>query len=129
MPWRCGKANISGATNALKMLIVPLVISSIIVGIAGIGSGGSFGRLGLKTLLYYVTTSLLAILAGLIIVNIVAPGIVDGEPAKHLIGLSESTDEVVAKVEGRGTGDLIGIFLRMIPPNVVAAAAEGRCLD
>ncbi|MFA5627028.1 MAG: dicarboxylate/amino acid:cation symporter [Thiohalomonadaceae bacterium] len=114
--------------NALKMLIVPLVISSIIVGIAGIGSGGSFGRLGLKTLLYYVTTSLLAILAGLIIVNIVAPGIVDGEPAKHLIGLSESTDEVVAKVEGRGTGDLIGIFLRMIPPNVVAAAADGQML-
>jgi len=67
--------------NALKMLIVPLVVSSIIVGIAGIGSGGAFGRLGLRTLLYYVTTSLFAILVGLVIVNMVAPGIVDGEPA------------------------------------------------
>jgi len=114
--------------NALKMLIVPLVVSSIIVGIAGIGSGGAFGRLGLRTLLYYVTTSLFAILVGLVIVNMVAPGIVDGEPAKQLIGLSENTDEVVAKVEGKGSGDLVGIFLRMVPTNVVAAAADGQML-
>ncbi|MFZ5522469.1 MAG: cation:dicarboxylate symporter family transporter [Pseudomonadota bacterium] len=64
--------------NALKMLIVPLVVSSIVVGIACFGSGGAFGRLGLKTLLYYLTTSLFAILVGLVIVNTVAPGIVDG---------------------------------------------------
>jgi proton glutamate symport protein len=98
--------------NALKMLIVPLVVSSIIVGIAGIGSGGAFGRLGLKTLLYYLTTSLLAILVGLVIVNTMAPGLVDGEPAKHLIGLSENAGDVVAKV----------------PTNVVAAAADGQML-
>ncbi|MDP2962485.1 MAG: dicarboxylate/amino acid:cation symporter [Sulfurimicrobium sp.] len=114
--------------NALKMLIVPLVVSSIIVGIAGIGSGGAFGRLGLKTLLYYITTSLLAILVGLVIVNLVAPGMVNGEPAKHLIGLSENAGDVVAKVEGKGTGDLVEIFLRMVPANVVAAAADGQML-
>ncbi|MFH2211200.1 MAG: dicarboxylate/amino acid:cation symporter [Pseudomonadota bacterium] len=114
--------------NALKMLIVPLVVSSIIVGIAGIGSGGAFGRLGMKTLLYYMTTSLLAILVGLFIVNLVAPGMVNGEPAKHLIGLSEDTSDVVAKVEGKGTGDLVGIFLRMVPTNVIAAAADGQML-
>lgn len=114
--------------NALKMLIVPLVVSSIIVGIAGIGSGGAFGKLGMKTLLYYVTTSLFAILVGLVIVNMVSPGIVDGEPAKQLIGLSENTSDVVARVEGKGTGDLVGIFLRMVPSNVVAAAAEGQML-
>ncbi|MDO8893332.1 MAG: dicarboxylate/amino acid:cation symporter [Sulfurimicrobium sp.] len=114
--------------NALKMLIVPLVVSSIIVGIAGIGSGGAFGRLGLKTLLYYITTSLLAILVGLVIVNLVAPGMVNGEPAKHLIGLSENAGDVVAKVEGKGTGDLVEIFLRMVPTNVVAAAADGQML-
>ena len=114
--------------NALKMLIVPLVVSSIIVGIAGIGSGGAFGRLGLKTLLYYMTTSLLAILVGLVIVNMVAPGVVDGEPAKQLIGMSENADEVVAKVEGKGIGDLVEVFLRMVPTNVVAAAADGQML-
>jgi Na+/H+-dicarboxylate symporter len=114
--------------NALKMLIVPLVVSSIIVGIAGIGSGGAFGRLGLKTMLYYMTTSLFAILIGLTVVNIVSPGIVDGEPARQLIGLSENTDSVVAKVEGKGAGDLVEVFLRMVPRNVVAAAADGQML-
>ena len=114
--------------NALKMLIVPLVMSSIIVGIAGIGSGGAFGRLGLKTLLYYLTTSLFAILVGLVIVNTVAPGMVDGEPARHLIGLSENVGDVVARVEGKGTGDLVEVFLRMVPTNVVAAAADGQML-
>lgn len=114
--------------NALKMLIVPLVVSSIIVGIAGIGSGGAFGRLGMKTLLYYLTTSLLAILVGLTIVNMVAPGMVDGEPAKHLIGLSEHASDVVAKVEGKNTGDLVEVFLRMVPTNVIAAAADGQML-
>jgi proton glutamate symport protein len=114
--------------NALKMLIVPLVVSSIIVGIAGIGSGGAFGRLGLKTLLFYTTTSLLAILVGLVIVNTVAPGLADGVPAKHLLGMSANVSDVVAKVEGKGAGDLVGVFLRMVPTNVIAAAADGQML-
>jgi len=114
--------------NALKMLIVPLVMSSIIVGIAGIGSGGAFGKLGLKTLAYYLTTTLFAVLVGLAVVNMVAPGMVDGEPAKHLVGLSQDTSDVAAKVAGKGAGDLVGIFLRMVPANVVAAAADGQML-
>lgn len=114
--------------NALKMQIVPLVVSSIIVGIAGIGSGEAFGKLGLKTLLYYLTTSLLAILVGLTIVNLIEPGMVGGEPARHLIGLSANSGDVAARVAGKGTGDLVGIFLRMVPTNVVAAAADGQML-
>lgn len=114
--------------NALKMLIVPLVVSSIIVGIGGIGSDGAFGRLGMRTLVYYLSTSLFAILVGLAIVNLVAPGIVDGEPARKLIGIPEHTDEVVATVEGKGASDLVEIFLRMVPANVVAAAADNQML-
>lgn len=114
--------------NALKMLIVPLVVSSIIVGIAGIGSGSALGRLGGKTLLYYFSTSLLAILIGLAVVNTVAPGVADGAPAKDLIGLSAGTEEVVATVQGKSAGDLVDIFLRMVPANVIAAAAEGQML-
>ncbi len=114
--------------NALKMLIVPLVVSSIIVGIAGIGGGGAFGRLGLKTLSYYAATSLFAILVGLTIVNITLPGIVDGQPAKEQLGIAQVSDAVVASVEGKGAGDLVGIFLRMVPTNIVSAAAEGQML-
>jgi Na+/H+-dicarboxylate symporter len=114
--------------NALKMLIVPLILSSIITGIAGVGESGAMGRLGGKTLLYYMTTSLFAILVGLLLVNIVAPGIVDGKPAGDILPISEDIDAVAERVEGRGVGDVVDIFLRMVPTNIVAAAAQGQML-
>ena len=114
--------------NALKMIIVPLIVSSIIMGVSNLGSGESFGRLGGKTLGYYVLTSTFAILIGIAVVNIMQPGIVDGEPAKDMLGLSTDTSEVMEKVEGKSTGDVVGIFLRMIPTNVVQAAAQGQML-
>lgn len=114
--------------NALKMLIVPLIVSSIITGIAGVGASGAMGRLGGKTLLYYMTTSLFAILVGLFLVNLVSPGIVDGEPAREVIALSDDGADIAARVEGRGVGDVVEIFLRMVPTNIVAAAAEGQML-
>ena len=115
--------------NALKMLIVPLIVSSIITGIAGIGKGDGMGRLGLRTLLYYVSTSLLAIMVGLAAVNAMQPGIVDGEPAKEIFALSEAdTGSIAERVKGKGAGDVVEIFIRMIPTNIVAAAAEGQML-
>lgn len=114
--------------NALKMLIVPLIVSSIITGVAGLGGHSGLGRLGGRTVLYYFTTSTIAIVIGLVLVNAIAPGIVNGEPARDLIGLSAETGEVAEKVADRGTGDIVEIFLRMVPTNVVAAAANGQML-
>lgn len=114
--------------NALKMLIVPLVVSSIISGMAGASQSDAFGRLGFKTLAYYMTTSLLAILVGLLLVNLYAPGIVDGQPAREVLGMSADTSDMLAKTEGKGAGDVIDVFLRMVPTNVVAAAANGQLL-
>ena len=114
--------------NALKMLIVPLIMASIISGIAGIGSSSALGRLGGRTLLYYMTTSLLAILVGLLLVNMIAPGVVDGEPAQQRLGLVTENHTVLDKVAGRDAGDVVDVFLRMVPVNIVAAAAEGQML-
>ena len=114
--------------NALKMLIVPLIASSIIVGVAGIGSSGNLGRLGGKTLLFYAATTLAAILVGLILVNVIQPGSVNGEPAKELLALDADTGDIEARVGGKGAGDVVQIFLRMIPTNIVAAAANGEML-
>jgi len=61
--------------RALKMLIIPLILSSLISGITSIGSGSNLGRLGLKTMLYYVVTSVFAIVTGQILVNIFKPGV------------------------------------------------------
>ena len=115
--------------NALKMIIVPLIMASIITGVSGMGGAEGLGRLGGKTLLFYLTTSLFAILTGLMFVNLLAPGIIDGEPAREVLGLSQqAADEVAAKVADRSITDLSDVFLSMIPPNVIQAAADGQML-
>jgi Na+/H+-dicarboxylate symporter len=114
--------------QALTMLIVPLILSSIITGVAGMGGSGAMGRLGAKTVLYYLFTSLFAILVGLTLVNAVAPGIVEGGTAREVLALSADGADVAARVEGHGIGDVAEIFLRMVPPNIVAAAADGQML-
>lgn len=113
--------------NALKMLIVPLIVSAIISGMLGLDRD-AVGRLGWKTLLYYVTTTLLAVITGLLVLDFLAPGVIDGKPAGPLLGLDADTDLVLAKVAGRGLGDIVGVFERMIPPNLFAAAVQTEML-
>ncbi|MFT7561735.1 MAG: proton glutamate symport protein [Flavobacteriales bacterium] len=116
--------------NALKMVVIPLVLASIICAVTSLGGRSDLGRLGGKTLGFYMLSSFLAILVGLFFVNFFTPGIIDGSPAKDLLDLS-SSDEVtqaLKKVENRGSGDLAAVFLRMVPPNIVKAAADGQML-
>lgn len=117
--------------NGLKMIVVPLVMASIIVGIAGIGSDQeNLGRVGGKTLGFYAISSLFAILVGLAVVNISAPGIVDGQPAGDKLNLSspEALSEKLEAVSGKDAGDVVEVFIRMVPTNIVDAAAEGQML-
>jgi proton glutamate symport protein len=114
--------------NALKMLIVPLIASSIIVGVAGIGSGGNLGRLGGKTLGFYLITTTAAIFVGLILMNLFQPGIIDGQPVRELLALDASAEEVSDSVSERGANDIVNVLLRAVPPNIVAAAANGQML-
>lgn len=109
--------------NALKMIVVPLVMSAIITGIGNIGAQGGFGRLGGKTLSYYVLTSFIAILIGLLLVNVIQPGVSDSPPP-----VIEANEQVTQAVEGKSAGDVVDVFLRMIPTNIVDAAAQGQML-
>jgi len=61
--------------RALKFLIIPLVLTSIISGIVNIGNSGKLGKPGIKTISYYIITSIFAILAGLLMVNLLKPGV------------------------------------------------------
>ena len=56
------------------------------------------------------------------------PGIVDGEPARDIIGLSPQTAEIVDKVGDKGASDIVEVLLRMVPPNIINAAANGQML-
>lgn len=114
--------------NALKMLIVPLIVSAIICGLAGVGDSRALGRMGLRTLLFYLGTGLLAILTGLVMIDLLTPGIIDGQPAATRLGLAADTQQVLAGVRERSGGDLIGVLQRLVPANPVGAAAEADML-
>ncbi|MGQ9424749.1 dicarboxylate/amino acid:cation symporter [Gilvimarinus sp. F26214L] len=116
--------------NGLTMIIVPLVLSSIICGVSGMGSGEDIGRLGAKTLGFYLLSSLAAILIGLAVVNTIQPGYINGESAGDRMNLvpAEQVAAEIQRAEGRDAGDIVEVFLRMVPPNIVAAASEGQML-
>ena len=78
--------------------------------------------------MFYAMTTLAAILVGLILVNTVRPGIVDGQPAGEMLALEDNSANLEERVAGRGAGDVVEIFLRMVPPNIVNAAAKGEML-
>ena len=104
--------------RALKMVIIPLILSSVISGVAGIGGTGNLGRLGGKTIVYYLTTSAIAIITGLVLVNLIKPGVNSGISLDALdAGLDLSNQSI---------GDtLIGI----VPDNLFTAFTEGNILS
>lgn len=115
--------------NALKMIIVPLIVSSIIVGVGGIKGQHGLAKMGSRTILYYMTTSLFAIIIGLVLVNIIEPGVINGEPARDIVSVSAAeTVDIQNKVAGKGASSIAGVFLGMFPPNIIAAAADGKML-
>ncbi len=114
--------------RALKMVIVPLLAGSIVTGVAGLGDARTLGRLFGRTFAWYMGTSLLAILVGLLLVNLIQPGYADGVPVGETMGLQADVSQIDENLQGRGAGDLVAIVLRMIPTNPVAAAAEGDML-
>lgn len=101
----------------LKMVIIPLVLTSIITGVSGIGSAESLGRLGLKTISFYIFTSLLAILLGLFLVNLIQPG----------IGADLSLAEKVISIPA--TEQSIGqLLLAAVPENIFRSLSNGDML-
>ena len=110
--------------NALKMVVVPLVFAAIAVGVAGMASQKSFGRIGSKTIALYLLTGLIAIFTGLILVNVIQPGNMSIESAQALITGVEGSEEQASmanRVEGRSWWDLIQIIVRAVPPNIFDA--------
>ena len=121
--------------NLLKMIIVPLVVSSVVAGITSLHGVKGFGRLLSKTAGFYALTSLLAICLGLVLVNVIQPGLSDGVPNEQIrmaFDNHEAEPGDLNKVKAaQGEGDrqggfieqLSGFFVRMVPTNVISAAA------
>jgi Na+/H+-dicarboxylate symporter len=104
--------------NALKMIVVPLIIASMIVGVTSLGDIRKLGRTAGKTLTFYLATTGFSVLVGIILVNIIRPGV--GVP---LIG--EGIPEFVG--DG-GQKTIIDIIVGLVPDNIFGAAASGQIL-
>jgi len=102
----------------LRMIIVPLIFTSIVSGVSNIGEGKKLGRIGLKTLSYYILTSMLAILVGLSLSNLFTPG----------VGVDIPVNKGFDPGQLQTPGSLMDILIRMIPLNPVHAAASGDML-
>lgn len=106
--------------NSLMLIVVPLVSASIITGIARIGNENTMGRLGLKIFGFYVFTSFIAILIGLIVVNVFNPGAFFAEHGSTAI-----SHEVAAQLKedlASGNGlSISSVILQIIPSNIVDA--------
>jgi len=98
--------------RALKMIIVPLIFTSIVSGITNIGNSKNLGRLGFKTILYYISTSFLAIITGLVLVNIFKPGVGADLNLESAIDLKVTPDTL---------GDTL---IRIVPDNVFSAFSQ-----
>lgn len=102
----------------LRMIIVPLVLTSIISGVASVGGGRNIGRLFSKTLGYYALSSLVAAMTGLVLVNLIRPG----------------RSATMAPMEGEELPELatpsspVELLLDIVPENVVRAAADADML-
>jgi proton glutamate symport protein len=104
--------------KGLKMVIIPLILTSIASGVANIGGTKDLGKLGAKTMSYYITTSLFAITTGLVMVNLIKPGL--GAD----LGL-------VQEVEGldAASGSFGSTIMNIIPENIFTAFANNQMLS
>ena len=114
--------------NLLKMLIVPLILSSVITGVASLGTGPDLGRLGGKTIAFYVITTLLAVLIALALVNAVEPGVQDGEPVRNMLALTADAAQVTQGVMSRADTSVLESIRAVVPANIVEAAANTKML-
>lgn len=104
--------------NALKMMIIPLILAAVISGVTSLGDIRKLGRIGGATILYYFFTTAIAVLIGLVMVNIIQPGV--GLQLNNA-GMPEN---ILAK-EDTGISD---ILLSLISPNLIASAADTQLL-
>ena len=114
--------------NLLKMLIVPLILASVITGVASLGTGPDLGRLGGKTLSFYVITTLLAVLIALMLVNVIEPGVRDGQPVKDALALTADAGEVTAGVMHRAETSVLDSIKGIVPSNMVDAALNTKMI-
>ncbi len=104
--------------NALKMIVVPLIVASMIVGVTTLGDVSKLGKTTGKTLLYYLVTTGFSVLIGIILVNLIKPGV-------GVESFGAFIPDLVANSKGK---TFLDVVVGLIPPNIIEAAASGKVL-
>ena len=109
----------------IKMIVIPIVISSLVVGIAGVGDAKKLGRIGVKTILYFEVVTTIAILVGLGLANLFHPGYGIDMGSLGTVDISQY-QKTTAEVQHDHA--LIATILNLIPSNIFAAVVRGDML-
>jgi Na+/H+-dicarboxylate symporter len=130
--WIAGAAQKLGRLflRLLQMVAIPLIIASLITGVLGLGEAGRLKKMFGRTLLYYLSTSFLAIVTGLCLVNLIRPGLEREDPSAA--AEAAPVVEAVASVPGQhvGLGEVLFKQLEaLIPTNPIRAVADGDFLS
>lgn len=104
--------------NGLRMLSIPLILTSIISGMASIGSEKAIGKMGITTLAYYLITSTIAILVGLILINIIQPGYDPHLQEGHTEAMRQQLTATFKHAQDNDVNFLFNIFYQLIPSNI-----------
>ncbi|HEX4954297.1 MAG TPA: dicarboxylate/amino acid:cation symporter [Thermoanaerobaculia bacterium] len=111
----------------LFMLVIPLIVSALTLGVAGLGDLKSLGRMGLRTLAYTVSVSLIAVVLGLVLVNVLEPG--KGLPEEQRQKLLEAAAERGTSMAASSAPQAgIDLLIQLVPDNFFKAAAQGDML-
>ncbi|MPL69055.1 Proton/glutamate-aspartate symporter [bioreactor metagenome] len=105
----------------IKMIVVPLIFSSLIMGIAGTGDFKKLGRLGAKALIWFEVATTIALFVGLLVVNVIQPG--------AGVAMATGADTTVVATAAKKSVDMLQMIINIFPTNAIDAAARGDMLQ
>jgi len=108
----------------IRMLLAPIIFASVVVGIARMGNIREAGRVGLKAILYFEILSTLSLVLGMIVINIVKPGVGMNIDPGHIDAASITSYTTVAQ-----HSTITEFFMNIVPNSVVGAFAQGEMLQ
>lgn len=112
----------------IMMIVIPLVVASLILGTASLGDIGKLGRLGGKTVLYYLLTTAVAVTIGLLLSNLVRPGSRIDPATRDSIAATFSEDAASRMTLAAEKPTVMETLINMVPTNPFQSAANGELL-
>ena len=113
--------------NSLKMIVVPLIMSSLIHNVSSFSNTNDLSNLGIKTIAFYMATSFAAIIIGITVVNIIQPGLINGEGAANIVGLS-TNHNISEIINSKDSYSLNSFLLNIFSGNMFYSIANGNML-